>query len=212
MPDEIDVKFLLIFKKIIEQSVKKGFRFVITLGGGKVCRRYQEAARILSKPSPNDLDWIGIFSLRLNAQLVRVALRNFSYPRVINNPKEISNAKEKVVVGGAFGPGRSSDFDAVLFAQAVGARTIINLSNIDFVYDKDPRKYKTAKPIKKISWTDFRKLLPKKWNPGANTPFDPIASQKAQKLGLKVVVINGQKIKNLQNYLSGRPFRGTMIS
>src|SRR3989338_9232381 len=121
VPDEIDVKFLLAFKKIIEQSVKKGFHFVITLGGGKVCRRYHQAARTLSKPSAYDLDWIGIHSLRLNAQLVRVILRNFSHPRVINNPKEIHGAKEKVIVCGADKAGRSSDFDAVLFAQSVRA-------------------------------------------------------------------------------------------
>ena len=69
----------------------------------------------------------------------------------------------------------------------------------------------------KLYFNDLRKfgrleLLPKKWVPGANTPFDPIASAKAQKLGLEVVVMNGKKIKNLQNYLSGRPFRGTIIS
>ncbi|OGI97725.1 hypothetical protein A3I25_02735 [Candidatus Nomurabacteria bacterium RIFCSPLOWO2_02_FULL_42_17] len=212
VPDEIDVKFLLAFKKIIEQSVKKGFHFVITLGGGKVCRRYQEAARLVARPKPFDLDWIGIASLRLNAELMRVILRNFSHSKVINNPKDILGIKEKVVVCGAFGPGHSSDFDAVLFAEKVGAGTIINLSNIDYVYDKDPRKYKNAKPIKQISWIDFRKILPKKWNPGSNTPFDPVASVKAQKLGLKVVVMNGKKIKNLQNFILSRSFRGTVIS
>jgi uridylate kinase len=43
-----------------------------------------------------------------------------------------------------------------------------------------------------------------------SAPFDPIASEKAQKAGIIVAVL-GASIKNLENYLSGREFEGTII-
>ena len=88
---------------------------------------------------------------------------------------------------------------------------MINLSNIDYVYDKNPKKFKGAKPLKNISWKDFRKIVGNKWDPGLNLPFDPVASKLAEKLKLKVVVMNGKPLSNLKNLLSGRSFKGTVI-
>ena len=68
-------------------------------------------------------------------------------------------------------------------AKTVGARKIINLSNTDYVYNSDPKINPNAKKIEKISWTEYRKLIPKEWNPGLNSPFDPIASEMAEKEG-----------------------------
>ena len=44
-------------------------------------------------------------------------------------------------------------------------------------FQADPRKDKNAKPIDKITWTDFRKLVGDEWIPGMNAPFDPVASK-----------------------------------
>jgi len=85
------------------------------------------------------------------------------------------------------------------------------LSNIDKVYNKDPKKFKDAKSIDKISWIEFRKLVGDKWIPGLNAPFDPVASQKAQELGVKVAVLSGHNFENLGNYLEGKEFVGTVI-
>jgi uridylate kinase len=54
-------------------------------------------------------------------------------------------------------------------------------------------------------------LLPKEWDPGLNAPFDPIAAEKAESLGLEVTILNGQKIENFRDYLDGRKFDGTVI-
>jgi uridylate kinase len=99
----------------------------------------------------------------------------------------------------------------VRLAKAYGARTVINLSNIDFVYSKDPRKFKDAKKIESISWGNFRKIVGNKWDPGKNLPFDPTAAKLAQKLKLKVIIANGKNLKNLKNILNNNKFRGTII-
>jgi uridylate kinase len=88
----------------------------------------------------------------------------------------------------------------------------VNLSNIDYVYDSDPRKNPDAKKIEKISWADFRKLIPEEWDPGLSSPFDPVAAKEAQSLGLEVAIIYGEKLQEFSNYLDDKPFVGTVIS
>ena len=78
-------------------------------------------------------------------------------------------------------------------------------------YDLDPRINPDAKPIRKINWQKFRKIVGDTWTPGMNKPFDPIASRKAEELGLKVIVLKGNNFENLQNYFDGREFVGTVI-
>ena len=62
-----------------------------------------------------------------------------------------------------------------------------------------------------ISWKEFRKIVGSKWDPGMNTPFDPVASALAEKLKLRVVVMNGKNLPNLKNFLIGKQFKGTVI-
>ncbi len=211
VPDDIDIDFLKDFKNLIISQIKLGVKFIIITGGGKICRRYNEAAKKLSDPSNEDLDWIGIASLRLNAQLLRVIFRDFTHPKIIKDPVQQINFDMPVVVGSANEPGHSTDWDAVILAKNVGAKKIVNLSNTDYVYDSDPKINQKAKKIEKISWGEYRKLIPTEWNPGLNTPFDPIASKVAEVEGLEVVIMNGKPIDNLKNYLEGKNFLGTII-
>ena len=108
-------------------------------------------------------------------------------------------------------PGWSTDYDAVLLAKNFGVSEIINMSNIDYVYDKDPKKFKDAKKIEKTSWKDYTNLVGNKWKAGMNVPFDPIAAKEAQKSGMKVCII-GKDLENLENLLNGKKFKGTVIN
>jgi len=98
-----------------------------------------------------------------------------------------------------------------VLAKNLGVKQVINLSNIDFVYTKDPRKFKDAKRLENLSWKKYRAMVGNKWNPGMNAPFDPVASKLAERLGLEVSIIGGKNLKNFENYLSGRKFQGTVI-
>jgi len=211
VPEEIDIPFLKKFHSLVVSQVRKGRKFIIIVGGGKTCRKYQNAAKEITKAKQEDLDWIGIHTTRLNAHLLRTILRNISHPVVIRNYKEKTHPKKPVIIAAGWKPGHSTDYDATMWAKSFKAKTILNLSNIDYVYTSDPKKYSSAKPIKKIPWKDFRKLVGNKWDPGLNVPFDPIASREAQKSGLKVVIMNGRDLANLENFLGGRHFKGTII-
>ena len=103
--------------------------------------------------------------------------------------------------------------DAVLAAKSIGAKKIINLSNTDYVYDSDPKLNPDAKKIEQISWAEYRKIIPKEWtHSGLNTPFDPVASELAQREGMTVITMNGRNIENLAKCLNGEKFIGTVIS
>lgn len=212
IPEEIDVSFLKDFKNLILSQVALGKKFVIITGGGKICRKYQEVAKQLANPSDEDLDWIGIASLKLNAEFLRVIFGEYAHDEVIANLSTHFTFEKPIVVGSAYEPGQSTDWDAVLGAKTVEAKKIINLSNTDYVYDSDPKVNPNAKKIEKISWVEYRKLIPTEWNPGLNSPFDPIASKIAESEGMEVVVMNGKPIDNLANYLNGEKFFGTVIS
>jgi uridylate kinase len=211
VPNEINIKFLSLFKNIIEKKIKENKKFIIIVGGGKTARNYQNAAKALTKVSNEDLDWLGIHATRINAHLLLTIFRKYAHFRIIKNPKEKISFKEKILIAAGWKPGFSTDYDAVLLAKTYNSNTIINLTNVDYVYDKDPKKFKSAKPFKEISWKDYLKLIEQKWIPGMSAPFDPIASKLAQKFKFKVVILNGRKLKNLENYLANKTFKGTII-
>ena len=210
--DGIDVEFLTNFKTLILEKVQRGLTFSIIAGGGKTARRYQEAANAVTPLSRHDLDWIGIHSTRLNAQLLRNIFVGYAHSQIIKNPTIDIEAEEPLIIAAGWQPGCSTDYDAVLVAKNIGASRLVNLSNIDYVYDSDPKKNPNAKKIEKISWADFRNVIPKEWDPGLSSPFDPVAAKEAEALGLEVAIINGEKLGEFDNYLSGKTFTGTVIS
>jgi uridylate kinase len=211
-PDSIDIAFLKKLKEIVIGQVKKGKRFVLITGGGKTARNYQFAAREVGLLDNEDLDWLGIHATRINAHLVRTIFKEYAHPQIIKHPAEKIDFKEKILVAAGWKPGFSTDYDAVLLAKQFKVNKIINLSNIFYVYDKDPAKYGDAKPYKTLSWKDYRKMFSEKWNPGLSSPFDPVASEEAEKLKMKVYIINGVDMDNLHNLLEEKNFSGTIIS
>lgn len=211
VPEEVDHKFLKSFVELITERTKQGDKFVIVCGGGGVNRKYNQAAQKVRPMSNEELDWLGIHTTRLNAQLVRILFGKLAYEEIIVNPYEKVVTKKPVIIGAGYEPGWSSDYDAVYLADTYKIKNIANLSNIDYAYDKDPREFKDAQKIKDISWKDFRKIVGDKWEPRMSKPFDPIASREAEKLGLQVAIMNGKKLKNLEKYLNGEKFQGTII-
>ena len=211
VPDVIDTNFLTSLKTFVLSHVEKGASFIIIAGGGKTARRYQDAANTVTPLTPEDLDWLGIHATRLNAHLLRSVFFEHAHPIIITDPTEPVPTTHKIVIAAGWKPGWSTDYDAVLLAKQVGAKKVINLSNIDYAYTADPKKDPSATPIEKISWAEFRKLLPEKWDPGLSSPFDPIAAKEAETLGLEVAIINGSKLEEVTNYLEGKSFVGTKI-
>jgi len=97
---ELDVLFLKRMAQFIREE-SAGKRIAIVVGGGKVCRDYQESARRLlvpvrrakkagsqEKEFARELDLIGVAATKLNAELFRAVLGDIAYPKVLESPHE----------------------------------------------------------------------------------------------------------------------------
>jgi uridylate kinase len=211
-PDAIDTQFLKEFKKFVARFNKKGVRFMLVVGGGSICRVYQNAAEAVSRLENEDKDWLGIHVTRTNAHLVRTVFRDVAHPVVIDARHKLKKLTYPVTVGGGWHPGWSTDYVATVLAHDFGAKEVIVAGKPDFVYDKDPGKYKDAKSLPDLSWKDYRKIIPAKWVPGSHAPVDPIAAKFAAEHKVKAIIIAGKDLKNFEALLNGKAFKGTVIS
>ncbi|MFM2339836.1 MAG: hypothetical protein RLZZ360_472 [Candidatus Parcubacteria bacterium] len=214
VPETIDTKFLTELKSLItNEAAQSGRRFIIIAGGGKTARRYQEAAAEVTDLTRDDLDWLGIHSTHLNGHLLRTIFRDIAYHIMIKNPDEVLDVPEqyRVIIAAGYRPGCSTDLRAVQIAEKIGAKTVINLSNTDYVYTDNPHTNPDAKKIEDITWAEFRQIIPEEWAPGLSTPFDPVAAKVAERDGIEVAQLNGLSLDCLSDYLAGRPFIGTRI-
>nr|QQK87142.1 uridylate kinase [Treponema denticola]QQK87157.1 uridylate kinase [Treponema denticola] len=217
-PDKPDFDFLDKFSKTIRNWLLQDSsrKIIMVIGGGAPARDYQNAYRkvcdLRKAPAKNDeADWIGIMATRLNALLVRAVFEDLCPNPVVYDPTTVDMFGGQILVAAGWKPGFSTDNDAVVLAERFSGNLVVNLSNIAKVYTDDPKKNPEARPIDSISWEDFIKIVGTEWVPGKNTPFDPIASQRAQKAGIKVICAAGKDIENLENILNGKDFKGTVI-
>ena len=209
----IDIIFLKNFKEFILSEIETGKRFVIVTSGGKICRQYQSALAQISPGATKEAkNWLGCKVTQLNAILLKHIFGDFATIIPLFDQKNNIAWDTPIYLGAGFEPGHSTDMDTVLLTETVGAKKIINLSNIEFLYNKDPKKYKDAKKITYSSWDQLIEKKKKKWFPGLNVPFDPIAAKKAKELNLKVAIIAGKNLDQLSLFLENSKFIGTKIS
>jgi uridylate kinase len=212
VPGEIQVDFLKKFREFILEFLEEGEKFVIVAGGGAIARNYQRAAGEITQLTDEDKDWLGIHATRFNAHLLRTIFKKEAYPVVLDSPHKSIKGKDcGLFIASGWRPGWSTDYDAVLLAKRFKASKIINASNVDYIYDKNPNEFKDARPIKEIAWPDYLKIAGRKWTPGMNVPFDPIASQAAKDLKMTVIFTKGTDLPNMANIIRGKNFNGTTI-
>lgn len=210
----LDTEFLSQLNTFVRsQLIENPHRqFFLVTGGGAIARHYRDAGKTVvgHELTVSDMDWLGIHATRLNAHLVRTIFQDIAHPHIIRNYDIIRKIEEPVAVAAGWKPGWSTDFDAIILCEDYNIRQVINMSKANQVYDSDPKTNPDAKPIDTISWPEFRRMVGDEWTPGLNAPFDPIASKRAEELGVKVVVV-GPDFGNLDKYFHGQEFVGTVI-
>ena len=217
VPDDINIEFLREFRILILNQIKeKEQRFVFITGGGKTARRYAEAAgTICDDVNDEDKDWLGIHATRMNAHLVRTIFRDHAHPRINTNPHDLEDfhqCTQPIMIAAGWKPGFSTDYDTALLTRYLGIKKVVNLSNIDYIYDKDPSKFPDAQKIEELSWAEYRAMTSnEEWTPGMNVPFDPVAAKFAEKEDIETVTLKGTNLENLKAYLNDEKFEGTLI-
>ena len=129
-------------------------------GGGKIARHYIGHARN-SGADESTLDELGIEISRLNAKLLICALGKKAYTHPPTTLREVQHAVESglVVVAGGLHPGQSTNGTAALVAEKIRASEFLNATDVNGVYDKNPKVYKNAKKIQKIDLRELRSML-----------------------------------------------------
>jgi uridylate kinase len=185
----------------------KNTRFVISCGGGYLARKRQ-----LPHMTDTEKHYAGISAVNENAKRVRDILSSYIkiHNTIILKPLEIQKIRTHCIVG-AEKPNRTTDYGATLAAVEIGAQKVINLSNIDYMYNKNPKKYKTAKLLKTLSWKEFFEIVGTKIVPGGNYPFDPISAKLAQKNGINVQICNGNSLSQIKKAIEGKEI-GSIIT
>lgn len=214
-PDKPDVAFLRRFLSFLNKWLEDDLsrRAIMVVGGGGAARAWQGAVREMAPRTPHEaLDWVGVMATRLNAELVRALLGTLSPDPVVTDPTADFLFTGRVLMAAGWKPGFSTDYDAVVLAERFGADKILMLSNIAQVYDDDPRTNPDAKPLDRLTWDEYRIMAGSEWKPGANVPFDPVATARAAEAGLTIIAAAGSDLENLESILAGRDYIGTVIS
>jgi uridylate kinase len=107
-----------------------------------------------------------------------------------------------ICAGGTGNPYCTTDSAAALRAGELNCQLIVKATNVDYVYDKDPRKFKDAKPFKKISYDEVLARGLGIMDLGA------IATAKETKVPIAIFNLNTPK--NLLEILQGKNV-GTII-
>mgnify|MGYP001614073181 CR=1 FL=1 len=213
----MNIPFLRRFRGFLREEIKKGRKFVIVVGGGKTARAYQKAASQLVGVRKDDLDWLGIHAIRINAHLLRTIFYKEAYSVIIDHDpsreevEEMRRSKKNLFFASGWTPGWSTDYIAVELARKFGVQEVIIAKDTPFVYDRDPGKYSDAKPMQALSWKEYKKLIPKTWSPGLSSPVDPVATRLAEKLAMTAKILSGKDFKSLKAAIEGEQFRGTLI-
>ncbi len=212
-PDEIDPSFLEEVAEFLRELTQRHKVYVV-VGGGKIARKYQQAARKLDA-SDELLDWLGIYATRLNALLLSSAIgkrANRQIPQTVAEAIAQAKSKEIVVMGGT-DPKHSTDAVAAQLAETVGADLLINASNIDGVYNKDPKKFSDATLIEEMSADELLTLvegIPQ--SPGNYALMDKMAVESIIRSKVKTIILHGHDLENLKDVINGESFTGTVIN
>ena len=98
VPQWPDKDYLRDLVAIVTQRVAQGEKFLIIIGGGYVCRQYQEVLSQFDHITDEDLDWMGIYTIMFNAQLVRMAFGSQAYHEVVVRPDDLVATEAPIIV------------------------------------------------------------------------------------------------------------------
>ncbi len=152
---------------------------------------------------------------RLHARLLAGAIggRTASHPpTTVREAVEAVRHSSPVVLGGTE-PGHTTDAVAALAAVRLRAERVVNATDVDAVYDADPRANPNARRLERLAWPAFLDLLRRSTSgePGQHFPFDRLGAEALARAGVPLAIVAGRDLGSLANALAGRPFPGTVV-
>ena len=212
IPEEIQVGYLKKFKEVVLKNTKN-YKFVIVCGGGSIARKYISALREIGTNEELQ-SFVGISTTRTNARFMSYFFginQRYGIAHTMRKLKQYIKKQDIVFCGALeYKPDQTSDSTSAQVAKKLKT-SFINLTNVAGLYDKNPLENKDAKRISKISWNDFDILVNKlKFKPGQHFVLDQKAS-KIIKENKIITYILGEDVRELDNLLKNKKFKGTTI-
>jgi uridylate kinase len=175
-------------------------KLVIVVGGGSLSRDLQE--RIATSIGGEEyLHSIGMSVTHTNANILKAYIQDASIyvPQKLGDAYELLMAEErKTIVCGGLKVGWSTDMDAALFADILGESKIYKISNVDYIYDKDPNLQEDAQPIKDMTWEKYFELFDiqegSTHTPNNSIPIDISCAIFCKEKGLSLWIAGGKRI------------------
>lgn len=202
------------FAKEVKSVVDIGCEVAIVVGGGNIFR----GAAPNSGIDRSQGDYMGMLATVINGMAIQSALENENvYTRLMSAIKMEQVAepfirrrairhleKGRVVIFGA-GTGNpyfSTDSGGALRANEIQADVLLKGTNVDGVYNADPRKDPTATKYSRIT---FKEAIQKSLK-----VMDMTAFTLSQENGLSIIVFNMNKKGNLKRIVEGEDI-GTLV-
>ena len=217
VPNKVNYEFLNKFKKVLEKNKKK-YKFIVVCGGGQTARTYikgLENEKLSKKKKIYFQSLLGISATRLNARLLTYLFGEDAHQGIPHDMKQIKGLLKRndYVFCGALRYSKKQTSDSTSAQLARYFRTqFINLTNVKGLFDKNPKKFKSAKFIPEISHKDFLKKAKEiTFTPGQHFVLDQKAAKIIKKYKITTYIL-GEDIKQLDNVLNHKHFIGTRIS
>ena len=211
----IDFEKVLKTANEIKEVAQKGVEVAIVVGGGNFWRgrSNQQMDRCTS-------DYIGMLGTTMNAlalgdafkqvgQDVRVQtgveMRQIAEFYIKDRAlKHLSNNRVVVFGCGTGSPFFSTDTAAALRAAEINADALLKATNVDAIYDKDPKKYDNAVKIEEITYLE---VLNKKLN-----VMDTTATSLCMDNNIPIIVFDINKDGNLLKVVEGEKIGTTVYN
>ena len=215
---DIDTKKISDFCNIIEN--RDAYDSVIVVcGGGTLARTYINAVR---NNNGNEAlcDLIGIAISRINGQLLLASLKDRAYPMVPTSIEEMSLATlfKKIIVMGGLQPGQSTTSVALEVAEFINANSVVILTDVHGIFDKDPKKHTDAKLYNKLTHAKLQEIILTSFGDnqaaaGEYRIFDAVSLQILRRSKINAIVMSGQDFNDFKKFWNGeKEFTGTVIS
>ncbi len=216
--ENLDINFSLLHKvKNWYDRVKGEYsKIIFVVGGGKLSRQLQKKIGDSIKDKYS-LHSIAMSVTQTNASLLCAILddRSIYVPQKLGDAYEfLIDENTNTLVSGGLKVGWSTDMDASIFADIISANRVIKISDIDYLYDKDPDEFSDAKIIKNISWEEYFKLFDitegSQHQPNKSVPVDKECALFSSKKKISFFICGGKKLFQKED-IEGIISEGTLI-
>jgi len=223
LSDNFTYKHIACYVAVFEKLHRDGYNVIVTVGGGKTARQYIDILSgkkfSSSKEKHIKCDMIAVAVTHCNALLLKYLTDDkMVYPKIPKSNFAIRSAiKEQqkngcIIYCGGTHPNQSTDGVASFCALTSGANLIVNATNIDGVYTKNPKEHKDAKKTEKLSFNEFKKIISlNAQTPGKYALFDLWAIPRLKRKKIRLIVLDGREPENILRAVEGESI-GTEVS